>query len=314
MLTSSLTDLPIPRNNTALMQHLQMLVGPAGHHIWCGGVIHAAKVPGFLQKMSERYPSVLRNARQRSYDRARGRASVRLIVYPVMSIPRHTAVYTTTDRTVDMSQDMFVWWLLSTDGSGGLADPQAPDHHVARDAMSSEAHIELADYVLAYVSKPVRRDLIDKRTGDHRSIWKSSSTWTWKLRATVKAEIRSAIIDCCRNLKPGREPAGDRLGYGLLGLLAAQRQRPQFSGVRNDVIELHRFARETWLAHEPRWLAQRTAHNSIPEPVLRPLNDVLATELPLMRRIRVFDEPPRRLADALKRMRTSDADQSPPDT
>ena len=157
-------------------------------------------------------------------------------------------------------------------------------------------------------------DLIDKRTGDHRSIWKSSSTWTWKLRATVKAEIRSAIIDCCRNLKPGREPAGDRLGYGLLGLLAAQRQRPQFSGVRNDVIELHRFARETWLAHEPRWLAQRTAHNSIPEPVLRPLNDVLATELPLMRRIRVFDEPPRRLADALKRMRTSDADQSPPDT
>lgn len=307
---NSAADLPVPRNLTALMQHLQMLVGPANHHHWCGGTIHAAKLTGFLNKMIDRYPSIQRNPRQRSYDRARGRASVRLIVYPLMSIPRHTAVHT----KVDIPQGIFVWWLLSTDGTGGLADPQAPDHHVARDAMSSEGHIELADYVLAYVSKPVRRDLLDKRTADHRSIWKSSSTWTWKLRATVKAEIRSAIIDCCRNLKPGREPAGDRLGYGLLGLLAAQRQRPQFSGVRNDVIELHRFARETWLAHEPRWLAQRTAHNSIPEPVLRPLNDVLATELPLMRRIRVFDEPPRRLADALKRMRTSDADQSPPDT
>jgi hypothetical protein len=296
------------------MQHLQMLVGPADHRHWCGGLIHAAKLTGFLNKMVDRYTSILRNPRQRSYDRARGRASVRLIVYPVMSIPRHTAVSTTADRTVDMSQDIFVWWLLSTDGTGGLTDPQAPDHHVARDAMSSEAHIEVADYVLAYVSKPVRRDLIDKRTGDRRSIWKSSSTWTWKLRAIAKAEIRAAIIDCCRNLRPGREPAGDRPGYGLLGLLAAQRQRPQFSGVRNDVIGLHRFARETWLAHEPQWLAQRSADDSAQEPVLRPLSDVLATDLPLMRRIRVFDQPPRRVADALDLVTATAVIESPPAT
>ena len=211
-----------------------------------------------------------------------------------------------------MSQDMFVWWLLSTDGTGGLADSQSPDHHVANDAMSSEAHIEVGDYVLAYVSKPVRRDLIDKRTGDHRSIWKSSSTWTWKLRATVKAEIRAAIIDCCRKLKPGREPAGDQPGYGLLGLLAAQRQRPQFSGVRNGVIELHRFARDTWLAHEPHWLAQRPADDSAPKPVLRPLSEVLATDLPLMRRIRVFDQPPRRVADILDLVTATAVIESPP--
>jgi hypothetical protein len=290
------------------MQHLQMLVGPARHRHWCGGLIHASKLTGFLNKMIDRYPSIVRNPRQRSYDRARGRASMRLIVYPVMPIRRHTAV----DMTVDISRDMFVWWLLSTDGTGGLADPQSPDNHVARDAMSSEAHIEVADYVLAYVSKPVRRDLIDKRTGDHRSIWKSSSTWTWKLRTTVKAEIRAAIIDCCRNLKPGREPAGDRPGYGLLGLLAAQRQRPQFSGVRNGVIELHRFARDTWLAHEPQWLAQRTAESSALEPVLRPLSEVLATDLPLMRRIRVFDQPPRRVADILDLVKATAVIESPP--
>ena len=305
---NSAADLPVPRNLTALMQHLQMLVGPANHHHWCGGTIHAAKLTGFLNKMIDRYPSILRNPRQRSYDRARGRASVRLIVYPLMSIPRHTAVHT----KVDIPQGIFVWWLLSTDGTGGLADPQAPDHHVARDAMSSEGHIELADYVLAYVSKPVRRDLLDKRTADHRSIWKSSSTWTWKLRATVKAEIRAAIIDCCRKLKPGREPAGDQPGYGLLGLLAAQRQRPQFSGVRNGVIELHRFARDTWLAHEPHWLAQRPADDSAPKPVLRPLSEVLATDLPLMRRIRVFDQPPRRVADILDLVTATAVIESPP--
>ena len=309
MLTPSPINLPIPRNLTALMQHLQMLVGPAGHRHWCGGLISSAKAPGFLQKMSERYPSVLRNARQRSYDRARGRASVRLIVYPLLSVPRHN----TLDRSVDIPADMLLWWLLSTDGTGGLADPLMPDHHVASDAMSSDAHIEVGDYVLAYVSKPVRRDLIDKRSGSHRSIWKSTSTWTWKLRAPVRAEIRAAIVDCCSDLRPGREPTGDRPGYGLVGLLAAQRQRPQFSGVRNDVIELHRFARETWLAHEPHWLAQRAEKDSALAPILRPLGEVLAADLPLMRRIAVFDQPPQRVADVLRRMRTSDADQSPPD-
>jgi hypothetical protein len=294
------------------MQHLQMLVGPAAHRHWCGGRVNAAKLTGFLNKMMERYPSILRNPRQRSYDRARGRASVRLIVYPLMCIPRHTWADKTADMTVDMSQNMFVWWLLSTDGTGGLADPQSPDHRVARDAMSSDAHMEVGDYVLAYVSKPVRRNVIDKRTGTNRSIWKSSSTWTWQLRATVKAEIRAAIIDCCRSLKPGREPAGDRPGYGLLGLLAAQRLRPQFSGVRNGVIELHRFARDTWLAHEPQWLAQRTADDSAPKPVLRPLSEVLATDLPLMRRIRVFDQPPRRVADILDLVTATAVIESPP--
>ena len=310
MLISSPTDLPIPRNLTALMQLLQLLVGPAGHRHWCGGPIHAAKLPGFLTKMTERYPSILRNARQRSYDRARGRASMRLILYPVMSIPRHMSM----NMMVDIPQDMLVWWLLSTEGSNGLADPDTPDHHVASDAMSSDAHIEVGDYVLAYVSKPVRRDLIDKRSGSHRSIWKSTSTWTWNLRHAVRSEVRAAIVDCCRNLRPGREPTGERPGQGLLGVLAAQRQRPLFSGVRNDVIELHRYAQEHWLAHEPRWLAQRTAEGPSRTPILRPLGEVLATQLPLMRRIAVFDQPPQRVADVLQRMRTSDADQSSPDT
>jgi hypothetical protein len=209
---------------------------------------------------------------------------------------------------------MLLWWLLSTDGTGGLTDPLMPDHHVANDAMDSDAHIEVGDYVLAYVSKPVRRELVDTRTGDHRSIWKSTSTWTWKLRDTVRSEVRAAIVDCCRNLRPGREPTGHLPGHGLRGVLAAQRQRPLFSGVRNDVIELHRYAQEHWLAHEPRWLAQRTAEDPNRAPVLRPLGEVLATELPLMRKIRLFDEPPRRVADVLKRMMTADGDQSPRDT
>lgn len=310
MLISSPTDLPIPRNLTALMQLLQLLVGPAGHRHWCGGLINSDKAPGFLQKMIQRYPSVLRNARQRSYDRACGRASVRLVVYPLLSVPRHN----TLDKSVDRPADMLLWWLLSTDGTGGLADPLMPDHHVANDAMNSDAHIEVGDYVLAYVSKPVRRELIDKRTGAHRSIWKSTSTWTWKLRHTVHTEVRAAIVDCCRNLSPGREPTGELPGHGLRCVLAAQRQRPLFSGVRNDVIELHRYAQEHWLAHEPRWLAQRTAEDSSRTPILRPLGEVLATQLPLMRRIAVFDQPPQRVADVLQRMRTSDADQSSPDT
>jgi hypothetical protein len=48
------------------------------------------------------------------------------------------------------------------------------------------------------------------------------------------------------------------------------------------------------------------------EPVLRPLSEVLATDLPLMRRIRVFDQPPRRVADILDLVKATAVIESPP--
>ena len=295
MQLTSPCDLLVPRNLTALMQHLQMLVGPCQHRYWCGGEISALKLPAFLEKMSVRYPSVLRNARQRSYDRTRDRASVRLIVYPIMS----ASMSRTADISVVTPVSKFAWWLVSNDGHSGLADSNSPDAHVATDAMASATHITLGDYVLAYVSKPSPRTVLDKRTSQSRTVWKATSTWTWKPQPHVAAEVRAAIDDCAKSLRLGEEPGPDVAGRGLRGVLAAQRSRPQFSGVRNDVIALHRYARDVWAPHEQRWLKSQPwiGPGEVRSATLRPISEVMAHHLPKMRRIRLYDSPPRRVRD-----------------
>jgi len=291
MQLSSPLDLPIPRNLTAAMQLLQLLVGPCRHRYWCGGVIPTHKLRDFVEKMARRYPSILRNARQRSYDRTRQRASLRLIVYPIVSSRLSSAV----DSAADKTPDMCMWWLVSTEGTGGLADRTSPDFHVQRDAMSSTGHIHAGeDYVLAYVAKREPRQVMDAPTGRSRTIWKSTSTWTWQMSPNAVSEVRAAIDDCTQALRLGQEPLADRPGHGLRGLLAAQRSRPLFSGIRNQIIELHRYAGDSWSRQAPRW---QRLHPFIGEAEshavqLIPIKAVLANHLPRMRRIRAYAQPP----------------------
>lgn len=75
----SALDLPIPRSLTALLQHLQRLVGVEGHLRYCAGYCPLPKLAAFVSKMAARYP-VTRNARERSYDRKRGLATVHMVV------------------------------------------------------------------------------------------------------------------------------------------------------------------------------------------------------------------------------------------
>lgn len=285
---------PVPRNLTALMQHLQMLVGVSRHSTWCGGTISASRFPAFALKMADRYPSIGRNARQRSYDRARGRASVRMVVYPLAAIPRHPSPLSKGD----IVGDMVAWWIVSTEGGGGLADLRTPDYHVSHDAMGSSTHIVVGDYVLAYVSKLVRRGVIDRRTGTVRPSWRPTSTWTWMIREPVRAEVRASIIDCCERAQLGRSGSDQELGFGLLGLLAGQRRRPLFSGVRNNVIEFHRLAADTWRLPGRTVTDGRTSDGTTPQGPPS-LNDVIKHQLPLMRRLPILGDPPMLLSQAL---------------
>ena len=287
-------DPPVPRNLTALMQHLQMLVGVCRHQYWCGGAIPIDRFPAFASKMADRYPSIGRNARQRSYDRRRGRASVRMVVYPLAAIPRHPVPH----RTSATTSGIVAWWLVSTEGSGGLGDERMPDHRVSADAMLSDSHIEVGDYLLAYVSKLVRRGVIDRRTGVVRPSWQPKSTWTWTLREPVRAEVRAAIVECCKSGRLGRTGDDAGAGFGLLGLLAAQRARPLFSGVRNDVIEFHRLAVDSWNGAGI-GTASSSAGGAAERVGPPPLRQIIATELPLMRRIRIFEEQPELISQAV---------------
>lgn len=242
--------------------------------MWCGGVIDRAKLPAFVAKMAARYP-ITRNTRQRTYDRTRGVAVVHFVAYPV--------------------DDKVHWWLLSDAGTGGLADKTSEDASVACDAMSADGHITFGDYVLLYATKREWRELQCPKTKECKGFHKQTSTWTWKLRGEVVRELKREIERYCEQLEYGSEGGNGQRAWGLRGLLASMRYRPLFSGIRSQVLALHRDALELWKPKQGLW------RNRYPGFVkqygqaagaLTPLRELLATRMPKMRRIRIYDEPP----------------------
>lgn len=282
-------ELLVPRNGTAVLQHLQRLVGREGHQRWCGGTIPLLKVPRFLEKMADRYP-ILRNTRERSYDRHRGRAVVHLVMSPPLGTPAHSP------------SPALLWWLLSDGGTGGLADPASLDAHVARNAISGAGHIQVHDYVLMYATKRQPHVVVDRRTGAKRRIWTDSSTWTYKIQKSIVSEIKTCIRTCCAELKFGANPTPERAGWGLRGLMAAQRARPLFSGVRNQVIELHEYAQEEWARRRPAWVAAHPRLSGQADNLagrLCSLEEIMSHHLPTMRQLKTYDTPPRSIQELL---------------
>jgi hypothetical protein len=243
--------------------------------------------------MTDRYPAILRNARGRSYDRTRGKAAMHMIVCPPIGSDPHAPLPT------------LQWLLLSDAGRGGLADDSSPDFCVSRDAMSSSGHLTLGDYVLVYGTKKQPRRVTDRRIGIERTIWHQTSTWSWRICTQILTEIRAAIQVCCRELQFGAEPSAEAAGSGLCGLLAAQRERPLFSGVRNNVFDLYRFAaEEAWPPYRQGWLA---AHPRIAKELgpqagkLLSVHDLAKYHLPTMSQLRMYTAPPTTIRDLLQR-------------
>ena len=268
--TQSALDLRIPTGKTVLMQHLQTLV-LRGNPYWIGGVITPAKLPKLAAKMADRYP-VLRDERGRTYDRSRGLASA------------HFVAFGTTGGNV-------AWWLLTSDGSGGLVDKKSPDAHVARHALRANGHIEFEDYVMLYAHKRDARTVLDAKTGRDKKIIKDCSTWTWKMTGKAYGQVMAAIKRDVQELKFGRDDNG--ILDGLRGTLAFQRRRPLFSGVRSQVLELHREADSQWGLVRKAWMARYTgfaAKYGDNAGRLRSLKEVTSQHLPKMGRFKVFGD------------------------
>lgn len=267
-------QLKVPRNKTALMQLLQLLV-VRHHYWWCGGVIRTSKLAAFVAKMAARYP-ITRTQRGRSYDRTRGRAGVHFIAFPIQGY-------------------QVAWWLLSDEGKGGLHDPNSPDAHVAKSAMASDGHICFTDYVLHFAHKKDARKVPDTRTGREKLVLKDRSTWTWKLADTAFNETKASIENAAGNLEYGDEGGNGRRPWGVLGILACQRSRPLFSGVRTQVIALHRHADTCWGRVKKKWQGQHSAQvlvNGEQAGELRPLREIMSHHLPKMIRIAVYGDNP----------------------
>jgi hypothetical protein len=184
--------------------------------------------------------------------------------------------------------DVF-WWLLSDGGIGGLTDAAMPDAHVSRDAHLAQHHIEFNGYVLLYATKPV-----PARAGAKAS---STSTWTWKMTGQVLTEVQASIEEACRELAYGAEGTN---GWGLRRILELQRRRPLFSGVRNQVIELHRFTRSQWDRRRPQWCHRHpelTARYGNAAGALLSVQEIMRKHLPTMPRLKVYGAERQRIKD-----------------
>ena len=280
--TDSALLIKVPRNKTVLMQYLQLLVFRR-HYWWCSGTISASKLGGLVAKMAIRYP-VTRTARGRAYDRTKGLAAMHFIAYP-------------------LANGLVAWWLLSDDGKGGLNDPAAPDAHVAKNAMAADGHVTFTNYVLHYAYKKSPRHLPDKKTGKDKLVLKDVSTWTWKLSNAAFNETKASIEQAAANFEYGVEEAGGGRPWGVLGILVCQRSRPLFSGVRTQVIDLHRHADSHWGRVKKKWQGQHSARFTAEGSragELRTLKEVMSHHLPKMIRISVYGDTPQTIADLVR--------------
>lgn len=269
-------DLPVPSSKTALMQHLQTLV-LRGNPWWIGGIVQPQKFESFALKMAARYP-LLRAERGRTYDRSKGQAGFHFVAFP--------------------SEGAIAWWILCSEGKGSLAATGGLDVGSARHAMQADGHITFEDYVLLYAHKKDARTILDGRTGKEKKVIKDCSTWTWKLRHPIYSELVSALEKEIRDLRYGDDSLG-AAPYGLRGMLVYQRRRPLFSGVRSQVLELHRIAedgwsrvRMVWVGRHPKFAAQYGNNAG----KLRSIREITSRHLPKMGRLKVFgDETMRNL-------------------
>ncbi|MEY4757095.1 MAG: hypothetical protein RJA34_1993 [Pseudomonadota bacterium] len=263
-------NLRVPTGKTVLMQHLQTLV-LRGNPYWIGGVISPAKLPALAAKLATRYP-IQRDERGRTYDRSKGLASAHFVAYPA-------------------ANGTIAWWVLSSTGLGGLADSKSPDAHVARHALRANGHIEFDDYVLLYAHKKDARTFMDAKTGREKQVIKDCSTWTWKMTNVAYGHVMAAIERDVKDLNFGRDDIGHM--DGLRGTLAYQRRRPLFSGVRSQVLQLHREADSAWGLVRKAWLGRYTqfaikyGENA---GRLRSLKEITSQHLPKMGRFKVFSD------------------------
>ncbi|NMM06957.1 hypothetical protein [Polaromonas sp.] len=265
--THDVLNLRVPTGKTVLLQHLQTLV-LRGNPYWIGGFVALSKLPALAAKMATRYP-ILRDERARTYDRSKGLASAHFVAYP--------------------TRGEVAWWVLTSEGRGGLADRKVPDAHVAKHALAATGHIVFEDYVLLYAHKKDARTVVDAKTGKDKRVIKDCSTWTWKMTDVAYRQALASVEQEVKALNFGRDD-GAALD-GVRGMLAFQRRRPLFSGVRSQVLQLHREAESRWGLVRRAWLGiytQLAARYGDSAGRLRPLKEITSQFLPKMGRFKVF--------------------------
>ena len=115
----------------------------------------------------------------------------------------------------------------------------------------------------------------------------SPKAWTWQLVRDEKEALEAAV----------ERDAKRRDAYAIQELISRLTNMPMFSGVRSDVAALIRLADQTWKRHHrgAATYVQRLIRGSGRANTL-----TLPRELPVMRRISSYDDPPTTLAQDVR--------------
>ncbi len=191
----------IPRNQTALMQHLQRQVSH-GHFFWCADQIPPEKLTGFVRKWA--HYGLRADAPARAYRKQCRKASVHLCLSPEC-------------RLAEVETGPVGWWMLSTEGKDGLAEGKATPATVS-DCRTAHGHLHYLDYELVQLVKEIRSGGKVKR----------AVTWTWRLVPERYREWEALLVERAKQ----RDVACLRQAIDCL------RAMPMFSGIRVQVKKL----------------------------------------------------------------------------
>ncbi|MCG9031182.1 hypothetical protein [Laribacter hongkongensis] len=186
----------LPRSKTAAMLLMQQLAA-SGHYYYLSGQIPKTKLGRFLPKLEQF--GIYRDAPGRAYDRRRRWTSVHLIV-------------------VELDDTQVFWYLLSTAGKGGLADPAVPSLGTVKDTRLRGQHLRFLAYELLEHEKRMPKV--------------KTTTWTWRIEPTRYAELQAAAVQTVR----------ERDRPAIIAMIERNSAMTLFSGVRGQVFKLNHLA------------------------------------------------------------------------
>ena len=199
-MSSQSARIRIPRNLTALMQHMQRQV-TSGHFYYVTDAIPREKLAGFVDKWQPVF-QLRADAPARAYRRKTGRASVHLCLHPDALAGAATVS----------------WWMLSTEGVNGLRSASRVPGAV-RDCRTQEGRLRYQDYELLAQAK-----IYTEPSGKV----KTETTWTWRISPARYREWEAMLV----------ERARQRDGVEVRHLFECLCAMPMFAGVRAQVSRL----------------------------------------------------------------------------
>jgi len=156
------TEMALAGSKAGAMSYLQLLTG-VGYSFWNRGIVRHEKALGFAQKMADLYPIDLGET-QRSRNKARRIANVKLVMFADMKVPGE-----------------LVWYLLATPGKGLIHE---------REKMKA-----VDDHPLLWLDQyQVERRARTEVAGTKR---RKKTRWTWVLQPGYRLALKDTIKGYC---------------------------------------------------------------------------------------------------------------------